>query len=77
MEPKYAPREGATKLDPYADTLTGWLKANEHRNKRERRTLCPLRVRYYRCTMSSLPWATAAATERVYELALRFRSFSR
>ena len=39
VEPKCAPREVATKLDQYADTLTGWLKANEHRNKRERRTL--------------------------------------
>ena len=38
VEPKYPPREVATKLDAYAETLTGWLKANEHRNKRERRT---------------------------------------
>jgi transposase len=39
VEPKYAQREVVTKLDQFKETLTGWLKANRHRGKRERRTL--------------------------------------
>jgi len=38
-EPKYPPRAVATVLDGFRDTLKAWLKANEHRGKRERRTL--------------------------------------
>ena len=38
VEPQYAPRTIVTKLDAYAETLTGWLKANQHRGKRDRRT---------------------------------------
>ena len=39
IEPAYPKRENTTKLDAYADTLSGWLKANQHRSKREHRTL--------------------------------------
>ena len=38
VEPVYPKRAVITKLDAYADTLSGWLKANQHRGKRERRT---------------------------------------
>ena len=38
VEPKYAPRQIATKLDAYAQTLRLWLKADSGRNKRERRS---------------------------------------
>ena len=38
LEPKFPARQVHTKLDAYADTLSGWLKSNQHRNKRERRT---------------------------------------
>lgn len=39
VEPVYAKREIVTKLDPYREVLAGWLKANRHRGKRERRTV--------------------------------------
>lgn len=39
VEPVYAKRTVITKLDAYADTLSSWLKANQHRGKRERRTV--------------------------------------
>ena len=38
-EPRYARRKAVSKLDAYAETLTGWLKANTYRSRRERRTL--------------------------------------
>ena len=38
VEAVYPKRAVITKLDAYADTLSGWLKANQHRGKRERRT---------------------------------------
>jgi len=38
VEPRYAARRVATKLDEYADTVRTWLKADAGRNKRERRT---------------------------------------
>ena len=37
-EPRYPKRLSPSKLDAYKETLTGWLKADRHRNKRERRT---------------------------------------
>ena len=39
VEPKYAARKVVTKLDAYAETLAGWLKTNQHRGKRDRRTV--------------------------------------
>ncbi len=39
VEPVYPKREAVTKLDVYVETLTGWLNANRHRSKRERRTV--------------------------------------
>lgn len=52
VEPKYADRVVVTKLDAYAETLTGWLKANQHRGKRDRRTIhsmyCELAAMGYR-----------------------------
>jgi transposase len=39
VEPVYPKREVITKLDAYADTLSSWMKANQHRGKRERRTV--------------------------------------
>ena len=39
VEPKYPARASASKVDAYASTLSGWLKTDAHRNKRERRTV--------------------------------------
>jgi transposase len=39
VEPTYPTRRVFTKLDAYAETLTGWLATNQHRGKRERRTV--------------------------------------
>ena len=39
VEPKYPPREVATKLDGYTEQLATWLKADAHRGKRDRRTV--------------------------------------
>jgi transposase len=39
IEPAYPKREVVTKLDAYAETLSSWLKTNQHRGKRERRTI--------------------------------------
>jgi len=39
IEPKYPAREVEAKIDPYADTLAGCLKTNQHRGKRDRRTV--------------------------------------
>ena len=39
VEPKYPARVSPSKLDPYVQTLAGWLKTDQHRNKRERRTV--------------------------------------
>lgn len=39
IEPVYPKRENTTKLDAFAETLSGWLHANQHRNKHERRTV--------------------------------------
>jgi uncharacterized protein YukJ len=38
VEPQYPMRQAAVSvLDPYKDQLVTWLKADSHRNKRERR----------------------------------------
>lgn len=39
VEPRYPARKHFTKLDAFAETLSGWLRANAHRPRRERRTL--------------------------------------
>ncbi len=39
VEPKYAQRKAISKLDHYAETLSGWLKTNAQRSRRERRTV--------------------------------------
>ncbi len=38
-EPKYRARASVSKVDAYADTLVGWLKTNQHRGRRDRRTV--------------------------------------
>jgi len=37
-DPKYPPRRAVSKLDPFAERLRGWLKADAIKPKRERRT---------------------------------------
>jgi len=37
-QPRYPKRESPSKLDAYKETLSGWLKADRARGKRERRT---------------------------------------
>ena len=39
VDPQYGVRKTITKLDAYAEALSTWLKANQHRNKREHRTV--------------------------------------
>ncbi|MDP2166248.1 MAG: hypothetical protein Q8K21_18885 [Hydrogenophaga sp.] len=39
VEPKYPQRVNKTKLDGYTETLATWLKADQHRGKRDRRTV--------------------------------------
>ena len=39
VEPQYGVRKTITKLDAYAEALSTWLAANQHRNKREHRTV--------------------------------------
>lgn len=38
-EPKYPARTVNTQLDPFKATLSGWLKTDTHRGKRDRRTI--------------------------------------
>jgi len=38
-QPQYKAGIRPSHLDAYKETLSGWLKSNQHRNKRERRTL--------------------------------------
>ncbi len=39
IEPKFAVPERASKLDPFADKLSGWLKTEANRPRKQRRTL--------------------------------------
>lgn len=39
VEPVYVRRKYTTKITAYTDTLAGWLKTNQHRSKRDRRTI--------------------------------------
>lgn len=39
VEPKYPPRSSANKLDPFAATLSAWLKREARRNRKRRRSL--------------------------------------
>lgn len=39
VEPKYPPRKGRSKLDPFAPMLTAWLEREARRNRKRRRTL--------------------------------------
>ena len=39
VEPKYPQREVKTNLDGFEDVLSGWLKTDLHRGKRDRRTI--------------------------------------
>ena len=39
VEPRYPARQSASKLDPYAETLTSWLKRESKRNRKRRRNL--------------------------------------
>ena len=39
VEPRYAKRQSASKLDEYADKLTHWLKIESNRNRKQRRSL--------------------------------------
>ncbi len=39
IEPKFAAPERSSKLDPFADKLTGWLKIEATKSRKQRRTL--------------------------------------
>ena len=39
VEPKYPKRVVVSKLDSYTDTLATWLRSDQHRGKRDRRTI--------------------------------------
>ena len=39
IEPKFAVPERPSKLDPFADKLAGWLKAETMKSRKQRRTL--------------------------------------
>ena len=38
-EPKFATPERSSKLDPFSEKLTGWLKANAKKGRKDRQTL--------------------------------------
>ena len=42
VEAPYAARKVVTRLNACAETQTGWLKINQHRSKRDRRTVHPM-----------------------------------
>ena len=42
VKAKYAVPKVVTRLNACAETLTGWLKTNQHRSKRDRRTVHPM-----------------------------------
>jgi transposase len=39
VEPRYAKRAGTSKLDPFAEKLAQWLKAEQAKNRKQQRTL--------------------------------------
>lgn len=39
IEPKFATPERSSKLDPFAETLAGWLKTNAKKGRKDRHTL--------------------------------------
>lgn len=39
VEPRYPQRASPSKLDAYRETLTSWLGADQHRGRRDRRTM--------------------------------------
>jgi transposase len=39
VEPRYAKRTGTSKLDPFADKLSQWLKAEQSKGRKQQRTL--------------------------------------
>ena len=39
IEPKYPPRKGVSKLDPFAEKLSIWLKRESQRSRKQRRSL--------------------------------------
>ena len=39
VEPKYPERQSPSKLDRFAPKLTGWLKAEANKNRKQRRNL--------------------------------------
>jgi len=39
IEPKFATPERSSKLDPFAEKLTSWLKTNAKKGRKERQTL--------------------------------------
>lgn len=39
VEPKYPPRKSVSKLDPFAETLSAWLRRESRRNRKRRRNL--------------------------------------
>ena len=39
VQPKYPQRVVVSKLDGFTETLATWLKADQHRGKRDRRTI--------------------------------------
>ena len=39
IEPKFATPERSSKLDPFAESLAGWLTSNAKKGRKERQTL--------------------------------------
>ena len=48
IEPKFATPERSSKLDPFAETLAGWLKTNAKKGRKDRHTLKKMRMRRFR-----------------------------
>jgi transcriptional regulator with XRE-family HTH domain len=44
VEPRYAKRGNSSKLDPYADKLSQWLKAEQAKSRKQQRTLLQMHV---------------------------------
>lgn len=39
VPPQYKPRVSASRLDPFADKLAGWLKTESNKSRKQRRTI--------------------------------------
>ena len=57
-EPRYAKRTGPSKLDPYAEKLTGWLEAEVNKSRKQRRTLRQIHTASSTCARKRCPTTT-------------------